>query len=63
MVVVLLLCVWVIPVIGAFDLDVPGVFRNTQRFFHRLCSGHALRPITLYATTASKKPSDARRDA
>jgi len=34
------------------DFTVSGIFGSFQRFFVRLFSGHTLRPITLYATSA-----------
>ena len=33
-------------------ITVSGIFGSFYRFFVRLFSGHALRPITLYATSA-----------
>jgi hypothetical protein len=34
------------------DFTVSGIFGSFYRFFVRLFSGHTLRPITLYATSA-----------
>ena len=42
-------------ILGAWpglDFTVSGIFGSFYRFFVRLLSGHALRPITLYSTTA-----------
>jgi hypothetical protein len=35
------------------DFTVSGIFGSLHGFFVRLFSGHSLRPITLYATSAS----------
>ena len=35
------------------DFTISGIFGSFYRFFVRLFSGHSLRPITLYATSAS----------
>ena len=45
----------VLLILGAWwglDFTVSGIFGSFYRFFVRLFSGHALRPITLYATSA-----------
>jgi hypothetical protein len=45
----------VLLILGAWwglDFTVSGIFGSLYRFFVRLFSGHALRPITLYATSA-----------
>ena len=47
--------VFVLLILGAWwglDFTVSGIFGSFYRFFVRLFSGHALRPITLYATSA-----------
>jgi hypothetical protein len=45
----------VLLILGAWpglDFTVSGIFGAFYRFFVRLFSGHSLRPITLYATSA-----------
>jgi hypothetical protein len=53
----------VLLILGAWwglDFTVSGIFGSFYRFFVRLFSGHALRPITLYSTSApTAKPHGA----
>jgi hypothetical protein len=49
-VVFVLLILWMFP---GRDFTTSGISGSIYRFFVRLLSGHALRPITLYATSAS----------
>jgi hypothetical protein len=53
----------VLLILGAWwglDFTVSGIFSRFYQFFVRLFSGHALRPITLYATSApTAKPHGA----
>ena len=55
--------VFVLFLLGAWwglDFTISGIFDSFYRFFVRLFSGHALRPITLYATSAPRaKPQRA----
>ncbi len=47
--------VFVLLILGAWwglDFTVAGIFGSFYRLFIRLFSGHTLRPITLYATSA-----------
>jgi len=52
--------VFVLLILGfwwGLDFTVSGIFYSFYRFFIRLFSGHTLRPITLYATSARTRKS------
>jgi len=50
----LLAILWLVPIIGGFGFSVPDIFRSLQRFFSRLYSGRALRPLTLRSVSGAR---------